>query len=73
VEFLPEYMKTLVDIGLGAVSLMLWFRQGKVNRAQQALDEKQNKTAEDLTLMVKDHDARIVTLERSTKIRKRAR
>lgn len=73
VEFLPEYAKTLVDIGLGAVSLMLWFRQGKVNKAQQALDEKQNKTAEDLTLMVKDHDARIITLEIKTKTRKRAR
>lgn len=63
-EFLPDYAKTLVDIGLGAVSLMLWFRQGKVNTAQQKIDEKQNKTAEDLTMMVKDHEARIVTLER---------
>ena len=69
-EFLPEYTKTLVDIGLGAVSLMLWFRQGTVNRAQQKIDEKQNKTAEDLTMMVKDHEARIITLERKPKRRR---
>jgi hypothetical protein len=61
---LPDSIKTAVDIGLGAVSLMLWFRQGKVNMAQQKIDEKQNKTAEDLTMMVKDHETRIITLER---------
>lgn len=60
---MPEEIKTLVDIGLGAVSLMLWFRQGKVNKAQQEIDQKQNKTAEDLTIMVKDHETRLVTLE----------
>lgn len=70
-EFLPEYAKTLVDIGLGAVSIMLWLRQGKVNQAQQVIDQKQNKTAEDLTLMVKDHETRLITLERHP--RKRAR
>ena len=68
-EFLPDYTKTLVDIGLGAVSLMLWFRQGKVNAAQQKIDEKQNKTAEDLTMMVKDHETRLTTLERKPKRR----
>lgn len=70
-EFLPEYTKTLVDIGLGAVSLMLWFRQGKVNQAQRIIDEKQNKTAEDLTTMVRDHETRLITLERHP--RKRAK
>jgi hypothetical protein len=69
VEILPDYIKVLLDIGLGAVSLMLWVRQGKVNAAQQKIDEKQNKTAEDLTVMVRDHESRIVTLERRPKKR----
>lgn len=71
-EILSDY-KALLDIGLGAVSLMLWFRQGKVNAAQQKIDEKQNKTAEDLTVMVKDHEARIVTLERRPRTGKRGK
>jgi hypothetical protein len=56
-------IKTVLDIGLGALSLMLWFRQGKVNKAQLQLDEKQNKATEDLTKMVRDHDDRIAALE----------
>lgn len=61
-DFTPD-IKTLLDIGLGAVSIMLWMRQGKVNRAQLLLDEKQNKATEDLTTMVRDHDDRIARLE----------
>lgn len=56
-DLLPaESFKTFVDIGLGAVSLMLWFRQGKVNKAHL-------KAAEDLTTMVRDHEVRITSLE----------
>jgi len=62
-EFLSTDVKSLLDIGLGAVSIMLWMRQGKVNKAQLILDEKQNKATEDLTTMVRDHDDRIARLE----------
>jgi hypothetical protein len=58
-----DELKTLVDIGLGAVSLMLWFRQGKVNKAQQEIDAKQNQTSADLTMMVRDHETRITKIE----------
>lgn len=56
-------LKAALDIGLGAVSILLWLRQGKVNRAQIELDEKQNQATEDLTKLVKDHDSRIRKLE----------
>ena len=56
-------LKAALDIGLGAVSILLWLRQGKVNRAQVELDEKQNQNTEDLTKLVKDHDSRIRKLE----------
>lgn len=55
--------KTAVDIGLGGISLMLWLRQGKVNKAQVALDAKQNKATDDLAMLIKDHDERISALE----------
>lgn len=58
-----ELVKTLVDIGLGGVSLLLWLRQGKVNKAQMEIDAKQNRAQEDLTLMVRDHETRIQSLE----------
>lgn len=64
-EFLPPELKTYVDLGLGAVSLLLWFRQGKVNKAQIELDTKQNKAVADLTVMVRDHDGRLGRLERA--------
>lgn len=48
--------KTAADIGLGAVSLLLWFGQAKTNR-------QQNKATQDLTTMVKEHDNRIDRLE----------
>jgi len=69
-ELSPE-IKTLADIGLGALSLMLWLRQGKVNKQQVELDQKQNKATEDLTTMVKDHEERIGLLE--TRGRRHAR
>ena len=56
-------LKAALDIGLGAVSILLWLRQGKVNRAQVELDVKQNQATEDLTKLVKDHDSRIRKLE----------
>lgn len=56
-------LKAALDIGLGAVSILLWLRQGKVNQAQVELDEKQNQATEDLTKLVKDHDSRIRKLE----------
>lgn len=62
-DFLTPDITNVLDIGLGAVSLMLWWRQGKVNKAQVELDTKQNKAAEDLTTMVKDHEVRIENLE----------
>ena len=58
-----DTLKTLLDIGLGDVSLLLWLRQGKVNKQQLELDKKQNKATEDLTLMVRDHEERIKVLE----------
>lgn len=61
---IPDELKTLIDIGLGGVSLMLWLRQGKVNKAQVALDQAQSKATQDLTTMVKDHEGRLVKLER---------
>lgn len=71
-EFLPPEVKILVDMGLGAVSLLLWMRQGKVNKAQVELDAKQNKAVADLTVMVKDHDGRLAALEaRRAKKRRR--
>lgn len=60
---LPIELKQALDIGLGAVSLLLWLRQGKVNKAQLALDEQQTKATQDLTTMVRDHDDRIAKLE----------
>ncbi len=69
-ELPPEY-KVLFDMGLGAVSLLLWLRQGKVNKQQMELDAKQNKVTEDLTTMVKDHDVRIARLEHAKKPRRR--
>lgn len=76
-EFIPTELQTLADIGLGGLSLLLWWRQGKVNKAQVELDAKQNKAAEDLTTMVKDHETRLVSLEtarvKAVRRRKRAR
>lgn len=63
-DFLPPEIRTYADLGLGAVSLLLWFRQGKVNKAQIELDTKQNKAMADLTVMVRDHDTRISKLEK---------
>lgn len=56
-------LKTIIDIGFGALALVLWVRQGKINKAQLDLDSKQNKTTEDLVTMVKDHEDRIRQLE----------
>lgn len=72
-EFLPPEIRTYVDMGLGAVSLLLWFRQGKVNKAQLELDTKQNKAMADLTVMVRDHDTRLALLERRRRGRARTR
>lgn len=69
-ELSPE-LKIYFDLGLGAVSLMLWVRQGKVNKQQTELDKKQNKVTEDLVTMVKDHDVRIEKLERARRHRPR--
>lgn len=63
-DAIPAEYKVLFDMGLGAVSLLLWLRQGKVNKQQMLLDQKQNKVTEDLTVMVKDHEGRITKLER---------
>lgn len=60
---LPPELKALLDIGLGGMSLLLWLRQGKVNKLQMQLDERQNKTTQDLTIMVKDHEQRLGILE----------
>lgn len=54
--FGADDVKTIVDIGLGAVSLMLWFRQGSVNKAQ-------TEAIQDLTKMCKSHDDRLEVLE----------
>ena len=62
--------KTAVDIGLGAVSLLLWLRQGKVNKLQVELDQKQNDATRDLTTMVRDHETRITKLEHNSVNRK---
>ena len=61
---MPVELRTLADIGLGAISLMLWLRQGKVNKQQVLLDEHQNKVTADLTIMVKDHEQRLIKLEK---------
>jgi hypothetical protein len=61
---LPTDIKTIADIGLGAVSLMLWLRQGKINAAQE-------QATKDLTTMVKDHDQRISSLESVRRVVKR--
>ena len=66
---LPIELKLLFDMGLGSVSLLLWLRQGKVNKQQVALDEKQNKATQDLAVIVKDHDVRIARLESQKKRR----
>ena len=58
-----DTIKTAVDIGLGAVSLLLWLKQMKVNELQVKLDEKQNAATADLTVMVRDHETRIHRLE----------
>ena len=65
-----DTLKTLLDIGLGGVSLLLWLRQGKVNKLQLELDTKQNKATEDLTTMVRDHEERLKTLEHKSLERK---
>lgn len=65
-----ETIKTLLDIGLGGVSLLLWLRQGKVNKQQLELDKKQNKATEDLTLMVRDHEERLKDLEHVSVLRR---
>lgn len=49
-------LKTYADLGLGAVSLLLWLRQGKVNRTQV-------ETNRQLTTMVHDHETRLAALE----------
>lgn len=72
-DFLPPDIRTYVDMGLGAVSLLLWFRQGKVNKAQLELDTKQNKAMADLTVMVRDHDTRIEALEAPKRFVRRGR
>jgi len=56
-------LKTILDIGLGALAFLLWLRQGKINRAQVELDNKQNITSERLTTMVEDHEERLRSLE----------
>ena len=53
---LPPDLKAYLDIGLGAISLLLWMRQGKANAAQLEVNKG-------LTTMVKDHDDRIARLE----------
>jgi hypothetical protein len=58
--------KTAVDIGLGAISIWLWFKQVGVNRMQVKLDEKQNQATQDLTTMVRDHEDRINKLEHNS-------
>lgn len=59
-----ESAKVALDIGLGAVSLLLWMRQGKVNINQL-------KASQDLTTMVRDHDVRLGRLETVKRVRKR--
>lgn len=59
-------LKTAVDIGLGGISIFLWFKQLAVNRMQVEIDKKQNTSNDALTLLVMDHDKRITTLERHT-------
>lgn len=63
-------LKTILDIGLGALSIVLWFKQVKVNRLQMDLDTKQNLATQDLTTMVRDHDDRINRLEHNSVNRK---
>lgn len=58
-----DAIKIVLDIGLGALSLLLWLRQGKVNKLQVDLDTKQNIATENLAILVRDHDARIARLE----------
>jgi hypothetical protein len=64
-------LKTILDVGLGAFSLMLWLRQGKTNKQQLEINAAQNRATQDLTTMVKDHDARIGHLEKRAPARKR--
>lgn len=61
---IPTDIKTFADIGLGAISLMLWLRQGKINASQE-------RATKDLTTMVKDHDLRISSLETQRRPAKR--
>lgn len=68
-----DVVKVLFDIGFGAAALVLWVKQGGINKRQVALDEKQSKATEDLTIMVKDHDRRIQVLERAKALRKARR
>lgn len=72
-EMTSDTIKTLVDIGLGGFSLLLWLRQGKVNRQQAELDAKQNETAAKLTQIVDDHETRITSLESRSNWRRKAR
>lgn len=62
---MDESLKAALDIGLGALSLLLWFRQGKVNKMQMKLDEAQTRATADLTQMVKDHESRLQKLEKN--------
>lgn len=55
--------KTLIDIGLGAMALLLWFRQGKVNKDQAQTNKVQADTNQKLTTMVADHEVRLTALE----------
>lgn len=61
-----EQTKVALDIGLGAVSLLLWMRQGKVNTNQL-------KANQDLATMVRDHDVRLGRLETVKRLPKRKR
>lgn len=58
-----EGIKVALDIGLGALSLLLWLGQRRVNKLQVALDTRQNQATENLTTLIKEHDSRIARLE----------
>lgn len=66
-----DSLKVVLDIGLGGLSLLLWVRQGKVNTAQVDIDKKQTASIDNLSELVKEHDARISTLERARVRRRR--
>ena len=56
-NFDADSAKAALDIGLGALSLMLWARQGKTNSIHL-------KANQDLAAVVQNHDHRIVKLEK---------